>query len=233
MKQVIKTKEPRSLAHYRASISKQDLESLEKYENAPKNVLDDLRQCLLEEQGYICCYCMSRIDYPYSKIEHFQPRSVYRNKQLDYSNLFIACCGKKIDKTLFYDCKTPKKKYIEKDLYCDTKKGKKELNHIDLLSNIEKDTEYKKDGTIFSNNDYINKELDEVLNLNYMTLKVNREDAFNQVTCELEKSGFSIPSLKLNLKKYQDKNAKGKYRPFCEMIVYFLTKKLKSKGAIK
>lgn len=230
MKQIIKTKEPISLTEYRASIPKKDLKTLEKFDTAPANVKDDLRKKLLEEQGYICCYCMSRIDYPYSKIEHFQPRSLVRIKQLDYSNLFIACCGKNVDKALFYDCKTPKQKYLEKDLYCDTKKGNKKLNHINLLSNVEKDIEYKKDGTILVSNKYINEELDEVLNLNYMTLKVNREDAFNQVTCELEKSAFSIPSLKLNLKKYQDKNSNGKYRPYCEMIVYFLNKKLKQKG---
>jgi uncharacterized protein (TIGR02646 family) len=233
LKQVIKTKEPRSLTHYRASISKQDLESLEKYENAPKNVLDDLRQHLLEEQGYICCYCMSRIDYPYIKIEHFQPRSVYREKQLDYSNLFVSCCGKKINKSLFYDCKTPKKKYLEKDLYCDTKKGKQELNHIKLLINIQSSLEYKKDGFIYSTNTNIDKELDEVLNLNYETLKTNREDALKQFICELKKTAWTIPNLKLMLEKYKNKNSKGKYRPYCEMIVYFINKKLKQKGATK
>ena len=230
MKQIIKTKEPPTLTTYRASISKEDLKNLEKYENAPKDVLDDLRKQLLEEQGYICCYCMSRIDYPYTKIEHFQPRSMYREKQLDYSNLFVSCCGKKINKSLFHDCKTPKKKYLEKDLYCDTKKGKQELNHIKLLINIQSSLEYKKDGSIFSLNSNITMELDEVLNLNYVILKTNRADALNQFTCELKKSGWTIPNLKLMLEKYKNKNAQGKYRPYCEMIVYFLNKKLKQKG---
>lgn len=218
---------------YRASISKEDLKVLEKFDTSPASVKDDLRKQLLEEQGYICCYCMSRIDYPYSKIEHFQPRSVYRNKQLDYSNLFIACCGKKIDKTLFYDCKTPKKKYIEKDLYCDTKKGKEALNHIKLLINIQSTLKYRKNGFIFSENSNIDKELNEILNLNCEVLKTNREDALNQFTCELKKNGWTVSNLKSMLEKYKHKNSKGKYRPYCEMIVYFLNKKLKQKPSYK
>ena len=230
MKQIIKGKEPLSLIQYRASIPKQDLKTLEKYESSPKNILNDLREQLLKEQGYICCYCMSRIDYPYTKIEHFKPRSIYREKQLDYSNLFIACCGKKIDKKEFYDCKTPKTKYLEKDLYCDTKKANEELNHINLLTNIENNLKYKKDGQIFSDNSNIDKELNDILNLNYAILKTNRKDALSQLFIELKKSNWTISSLKSTIEKYKQKNSKGKYRPYCEMIVYFLTKKLQSKG---
>jgi len=230
LKQIIKGKEPLSLIQYRASISKKDLKTLEKFDTVPSNIKDELREKLLEEQGFICCYCMSRIDYNYSKIEHFKPRSIYREKQLDYSNLFIACCGTKIDKKEFYDCKTPKKKYIEKDLYCDTKKANKELNHINLLTNIENNLKYKKDGQIFSDNSNINEELNDILNLNYAILKRNREDALSQLFIELKKSNWTISNLKLTLEKYKQKNSKGKYRPYCEMIVYFLTKKLQSKG---
>lgn len=233
MKQIIKSKEPISLTKYRANIPKKDLKTLKKYESSPKNVLDDLRKQLLEEQGYICCYCMSRIDYPYTKIEHLKPRSVYREKQLDYSNLFIACCGKKIDKELFYDCDTPKKKYSKTELYCDTKKGKEELKHINLLTKIQDNIKYRKNGLIFSDNINIDKEINEVLNLNYEVLTTNREDALNQLFIELNKNNWSIPTLKLTLKKYQNKNSKGKYRPYCQMIVYFLTKKLKLKGELK
>jgi len=47
-----------------------------------------------------------------------------------------------------------------------------------------------------------------------------------RVLLELDKNSWTIS----NLKKYKHKNSKGKYRPYCEMIVYFLTKKLKQKG---
>ena len=230
MKQIVKIKEPSSLAQYRASCSKEELENSKKYETAPQNVLKDLREQLLEEQGYICCYCMSRIDIDYTKIEHFKPRSLFRRNQLDYSNLFIACCGKKIDKKEFKSCKTPNKKYLQKEFYCDTKKDNKILNYINLLSIVEQNITYQKDGLISSENEGINQELNQTLNLNYEDLKRNRKDTLNQLIIELNKNNWTIPILKLNLKRYQTKNLNGKYRPYCEMIVYFLNKKLKSRG---
>ena len=216
MKQIIKSKEPKSLTNYRASITKTDLKSLKKYEDSPKNVLDDLRKALLEEQGYICCYCMQRVDFRYTKIEHFKSRSGFREKQLDYNNLFISCLGG--------EGSSPTKQF------CDTKKGDRELNYINLLTDIESKIEYKKDGYIYSNDDDINNELNDILNLNYLVSKNNRKETLRSLYSEFKKIGWSNHSLKENIKKYQNKNSKGKYRPYCQMIVYFLTKKLKQKG---
>lgn len=36
-----------------------------------------LKQDLLEEQGYLCCYCMGRIDIDSMKIEHRMSQSKY------------------------------------------------------------------------------------------------------------------------------------------------------------
>ena len=218
MKQIIKTKEPTSLTNYRASISKEDLNSLEKFDTTPSKVKNELRDKLLDEQGFICCYCMNRIGTANSKIEHFKSRSIFRENQLDYINLFVACLGGE--------------GYSPNKHTCDTKKSNDILHHINLLSDIENGIFYKKDGYIYSNNQDINDELNRVLNLNYEILKANRKDAFNQVTIELKKSNWSIPILKSTLEKYKHKNSKGKYRPYCEMIIYFLKKKLQQKGVI-
>lgn len=219
MKQIVKTKEPISLTNYRAGISKEDLNNLEKFDTSPTIVKDDLRNNLLQEQGYICCYCMSRVEFRNSKIEHFKPRSFFRGQQLEYANLFIACLGGE------GGSKTKQ--------HCDTKKGNDELKHIDLLTTIENDIEYYKDGLIFSTNININDELNRVLNLNYDILKDNRKEALEQLMIDLKKLGFSIPNLRRTIEKYQDRNSKGKYRPYSQVMVYFLTKKLKSKGVTK
>ena len=216
MKQIFKTKEPISLTTYRAGISKENLKNLEKFDTAPSNVKDELREKLLEEQGFICCYCMNRVESRSSKIEHFKPRSLFRVEQLDYTNLFVACLGGQG----FSPCEQS----------CDTKKGKDSLNYISLLSDIEKSIEYKKNGFIFSNNQDIDRELTEILNLNHNLLRNNRQEALNQLFSDLKKRGWDVPTLKSTLEKYKHKNSKGKYRPYCEMIVYFLTKKLKQKG---
>jgi len=216
LRQIFKTKEPTSLTTYRAGISKEDLKNLEKFDTAPSNVKDELREKLLEEQGFICCYCMNRVESRNSKIEHFKPRSLFRVEQLDYTNLFVACLGGQGSSPC--------------EQSCDTKKGNCSLNYINLLSDIEKSMEYKKDGFIFSNNQDIDRELNEILNLNHSLLQNNRQEALNQLLSDLKKRGWDIPTLKATLEKYKHKNLKGKYRPYCEMIVYFLRKKLKQKG---
>ncbi len=217
MKKIVKSKEPTSLTTYRESISKVDLEKFEKFDTAPTNVKNDLRDKLLEEQGFICCYCMERIGFRNSKIEHFKPRSLFRIEQLDYRNLFVACLGGQGQSS--------------NKQFCDTKKANEVLENIYLLSDIEEFIEYKKDGFIFSKNSDIDRELDEVLNLNYKILQKNRKKALEELRDNLK--DWKVSTLKSNLEKYKHKNSKGKYRPYCQMIVYFLTKKLKQKGEIK
>lgn len=62
-----------------------------------KNVI---RQALLEEQRYLCAYCMRRIeniedaaDDKFTKIEHYVPCSVDKDKSVDFQNFFAVCTG--------------------------------------------------------------------------------------------------------------------------------------------
>jgi len=135
LKRIIKNKEPQKLIEYRSQFSKEELKSKDLYSNFPykdkENCKIDeknLRSILLEEQGYICCYCMSRINCENSKIEHFKPQTKYRELQLDYKNLFVACRGGE----------------GSKEPFCDTVKKDKELKKVNLLENIENYIKYKK-----------------------------------------------------------------------------------------
>ena len=217
MKHILKESEPPEFTNWKKK-DKMFQRGKPKWNRIPSSIKDNIRASLKEEQGYICCYCMSRVEFPNSKIEHFKPRSLFRGQQLEYSNLFVACLGGEGGG--------------KNKQHCDTKKGNDALNYIDLFSSVENDIEYHKDGLIFSTNINIDDEINSVLNLNYDILKENRKEALEQLMIDLKKLGFSIPNLQRTLKKYKHKNAKGKYRPFCEMVVYFLNKKLKSKGAI-
>ncbi len=69
----------------------------------------DLKKSLLEEQGYICCYCEKKIGRSTNlkdcDIEHFMPRNPdcsyltsaecdrCRDAQMEYTNLFVSCKG--------------------------------------------------------------------------------------------------------------------------------------------
>ena len=222
MKRIVKSKEPRKLIKYRNQSSKEELENDDLYNDFPykdkKNCKIDeenLRRILLKEQGYICCYCMSRIDCDNSKIEHFKPQTKYRKLQLDYKNLFVACKG---GEGTF-------------EQFCDTAKKNKELKKINLLENIENFIKYKKkldSIEIYSNDEDINSDLNEILNLNANLLKKNRRQKYDEVLNKLKKMNFDKNFIKKTLKYFKSKSENGKYSEFCEMIVFFLEKKLKS-----
>ncbi len=226
MKKIVKTIEPKSLTKYRSEILHQDLEKSNIYEDFPEktqedcknNIVNNLRKQLLEEQGYICCYCMSRINCDNSKIEHFKPQTKYRNLQIDYRNLFIACGGG-----------TGKKGKYQ---FCDTKKGEDELEVIDLLHHIENHIQYEKHSqniAIKSSDRRIQNDIDRVLNLNISLLQKNRKEQYDSFLKKLKTKGYSLSNIQKTLNFYKMKHG-DKYEPYCEMIVYFLTKKLKSKG---
>jgi len=143
MKKIVKKKEPITLTHYRSSIphdEKLDKSIYHDFKHKGKTECqeekkDNLRKALLEEQGYICCYCMTRINCHQSKIEHFNPQSKCRKEQITYKNLFISCRGN----TQHYK-------------HCDTKKADHLLKHINLLKDIEATIRYKSNGEIDSSN---------------------------------------------------------------------------------
>ena len=60
------------------------------FDDMPPDIKSTLRQSLLEEQGYLCAYCMSKIRDKV-KIEHYEPRNT--QNELDYSNLLAVCTG--------------------------------------------------------------------------------------------------------------------------------------------
>ena len=228
LKKITKNKEPKSLTAYRSTIPRKNLKDSNIYEDFPKKTKeqcknsepDNLRKQLLQEQGYICCYCMSRIDCDNSKIEHFKPQTKNREFQIDYQNLFIACIGGEGFKS--------------KKQYCDTKKGENQLDYINLLSLIEQNIYYAKGAKnicIKSTDKNIDREINNVLNLNVMVLEENRKEVYDRVMKNLKSRGYTVSNIKRVLNYYQNKHNE-KFEPYCEMIVYFLTKKLKSKGVL-
>ncbi len=88
-----------------------------KYEAIP-----ELRESLLEEQGYICAYCMCRIGESNSKIEHIKSKSPekFPELSLSYSNMIICCMGGEGSKG---------------EKHCDTSKEDKDIS-FDLFTDV-------------------------------------------------------------------------------------------------
>lgn len=178
-----------------------------------------LREYLVREQRGICCYCMSRIKPQSSKmkIEHWKSQSQYPALQLDYKNLLGACKGG--------DGQAANKQY------CDTCKKNNAFskNPAEVLHRIETFIHYKGDGTIYSENEDFDTELNEVLNLNIPFLVNNRKavlDAFK--TTFLKKKGvLQKATLQKWLTKWNGESDAGPLKPYCQVIVYWLNKRLK------
>lgn len=55
------------------------------------SIKSTVKEALLREQGYVCCYCEQRIEKADSHIEHLESRQDFPQRSLDYTNL-LACC---------------------------------------------------------------------------------------------------------------------------------------------
>ncbi|MFN0036978.1 MAG: retron system putative HNH endonuclease [Saprospiraceae bacterium] len=102
-------------------------------EDATPYSKDELRRALLEEQGYLCCYCTRSIsDSHTTKLDHFLPKekSKYPHLVFSYENLLACCDGGERD--------TDK----PRELYCDAKKGKSDpTKPIQVVSPFQSDCE--------------------------------------------------------------------------------------------
>ncbi len=211
MKHIIKGNAPDSMLIYR----KQANACYEDYRDKEK-----LREFLLEEQGYICCYCMQRISAERMKIEHWKPQSQYTKLQLDYRNLLAACEGNEGNPRQLQ--------------HCDTRKGDKEItiNPADSQKNCEQYLKYSSNGRIYSDDPIIDNDLNKILNLNTQTLINNRQKALNTVIQELtrikgKKSAWPIQAVSQKIQAYETKEKCKKYKPYCQMIVNFLNKRFR------
>lgn len=209
MKHIVKGNEPRSLLEHR-------LQPYADYDNYPEK--DELRQSLLTEQGYICCYCMQRITKNQMKIEHWQPQSIYPSLQLDYQNLLGACQGNQGQP--------------QRLQHCDTRKGESEItiNPTDASRKCESLIKYRSNGQIYSDDETIERELNEILNLNLETLTKNRKAALDAVIQGLQKKypskSWTVAIFSKEIAKYMNTNEKSQYAPYGQYIIFWLNKKL-------
>jgi uncharacterized protein (TIGR02646 family) len=225
MKQINKSQEPNSLVRHRAS-------QHSFFYNIPLQTKGELRQSLLIEQGHICCYCMKRIPEKIEKdgilsydmkVEHFQCQDNFPDLQLTYTNLFGACTGNE---------GKPKKLQT-----CDTKKGNDDLsiNPISNAPNCETLFKYNADGEISSitDDEEINRQLNNVLNLNMQSLKDGRREVYLQVQKKVESESRQLANKQLKISFFeQERNnwlsrTENKNRPYCMVAVYYLTKKIR------
>jgi uncharacterized protein (TIGR02646 family) len=177
-----------------------------------------LRNALLKEQMYICAYCMRRIPVKdtnidaTSKIEHLQSRENNPELQLSYTNMVICCPGN-----------------LNNEAHCDKLKGDNSISFDSHSAQLQQSISYSsKDGTIKSDNEIWNNEMNEFLNLNHAWLKRNRKSALEGVIEALMSKGWNISSVKQKYQEWSNTEERKYHFEYCGIVVWYLSKKLKA-----
>ena len=173
--------------------------------------IPELRQALLEEQGYICAYCMRRIPCQdansgeTSRIDHIKCRDRWPELGLSYNNMVLCCPGA-----------------ITDDFHCDKRKDNRDISFSpfddDFINTLKYGT---KDGRMQSTNADWDQEINEVLNLNNALLKSNRAEVINAVCHAFAKDA---------MEKWNNKDAEGRLKPYCGIVVWFMKRWLGRHG---
>lgn len=207
MRRIIKRSEPASLTQHRHT-------PYADYDNYAD--MDTLRESLVAEQRGLCCYCLSPIrpEIGVMRVEHWHCQDSYPGEQLVYANLLAACMGNEGQ---------PRK--LE---HCDKRKGNSDLsrNPADPAYQIEDLIRYKGDGTIVSDNQAFDRELNDVLNLNVAFLRNSRKAALEGLTSSFRRGRLRRDTLERRLREWNGESHSGELQPYCQVIVYWLRKRL-------
>ena len=88
MKRIEKGAEPMQFSNWK---QQDKMAHKPRWKRVPAAIRELVHESLMREQGFICCYCESRIATDDSHIEHFRPKVRFPDRQLDYDNLHCSC----------------------------------------------------------------------------------------------------------------------------------------------
>ena len=192
----------------------------------------DVLQSLLEEQGFLCAYCMRKIAIRSATIEHITGQKyidekgieVGKQKDTDYNNMLAVCKGI----------------FCQSDLHCDKSRAKYQNKRAVLFISPLKEQQMKnikfsQSGVIYykepiekideENETLKDKEirydLNKVLNLNCENLREDREKVLKIVKKSLIKYKFDKKVILKELDYWKQNNH---YKEFCQVAIYELEK---------
>ncbi len=206
MKRIIKSNPPIELKQWFHAQPMDNHEKLNcRYHNLPSEIRAIVKQRLLEDQGYICCYTGIRISESRSHIEHLKPQSVYfeNYEDVDYNNLLAAHPGPNSGQCAYGA-------HPKADWYHD--------DHFISPLNPQCETAFKfntKGELQATSSDIAIKTTIEQLNLTDESLTELRKQAIETLLFDSE---ISLKKAQDLLQKIYDRNSKGQFRPFCFVL---------------
>lgn len=224
MKHIIKGDEPPKLYDWKAQANENWKPTWDNFSGEPKQAT---KTALVKEQGYICCYCMKRIDEQASHIEHIIPRSVSGTNEaqkLDYSNMLASCQGEDKEDNSPENIGNGTK--VKTQQLC----GHFRENWYDpvlYISPLETSCEprfrYYDDGKIKPAPGDLGAETTiKKLRLDYSLLEKNRKKAILGVIPD----ELTVDDLRLLLRRYGERNAEGKFREYCGAIIQVIKQQI-------
>jgi uncharacterized protein (TIGR02646 family) len=208
MRHICKGKEPEKFSAWKAIACNTSNYHYRYLQNPEKR---ELHQELLQQQGYICCYCERQIELMNSHIEHLKPQKYCTNEEtIDFTNL-LACCQGEGETS-------------PKPEHCGQKRGNKELKITPIDPACTQAFVFTQNGQIFASSDSATQEAAtstiDVLGLNVRKLQRIRERAIRQ---SLEGIELLTNAEKLTLIQfYETASATGHYEECCSAIAHVL-----------
>ncbi len=221
MKYIVKHAEPQSIIDWKNLANDDWQPSWDNLMNPEKR---HLKESLVEEQGYICCYCQQRIDTSTrTEIEHIITREECTRLdnealKIEYTNLIASCEGNQ---------PPSRHKQIEEYRHCNNYRSNKPLPISPLYTDCESNFSYDFVGNINGLNDSAGTTID---NLNLKILKDYRKAKLLGIFYEVDGKTPIIfhPNDKTQLLNFYqtksniDNDGKMKYSEFSAVIANLL-----------
>ncbi|KAB2893796.1 MAG: TIGR02646 family protein [Bacteroidetes bacterium] len=180
-----------------------------KYDDMPSDIRTLVKQSLLQEQGYLCCYTGIRISEDRSHIEHLKPQSLCENNEdIAYDNMLAAYPG-------VHHPKAPFGAHKKGDWYDKTL----------LISPLTRNCEQRFRFTLFGkikaadNSDLAASETITRLGLDHESLDDLRMQAIEEALYRSKKKPLSDKQLEGIIQGYCDQDTHSReLRPFCFVI---------------
>jgi len=183
----------------------------------------DILKDLLEEQGYICAYCMRKISLATATIEHIigqnyiddNKNAVGKIEDTNYENMLAVCYGN----------------FCKSETHCDSSRSKyqkkRPLLNISPLNKRQMNAiKFSQSGVIYYENiddeSEINFDLNEVLNLNCQNIKNERKKLIKIIKSLLIKHKFDKKFAKKELEYWEERNSA--YKAYCQVVIFELRK---------
>lgn len=180
-----------------------------------KRLNADVRKCiqeaLLNEQGFVCCYCGSAIQMDNSHIEHFRPKNKYPELQLEYDNL-LCSCQKELQKTEPRHCGNSKGSWFDENLIISPLNPECEF-HFNFLENG--DISPSEESNVAAQQ-----------TIKHLALKIKKLKELRKASISAVLDNMDVIdnfTLQKEIQIYSQRDINNKYSPFCFVILNVLS----------